>query len=116
MKSLHPITVINKHHGTNEAKIGEYIGRGSPLGNPFSHQEKTAAPHKTDTREESVYRYKVWLQFNIQWGEPSIIAELNRLHAIAQDRPLNLVCFCAPKACHGDVIREIIINATELET
>lgn len=26
-----PIIIVNKHH----SKSGEYIGRGSPLGNPF---------------------------------------------------------------------------------
>ena len=29
--SARPIIIVNKHHG----KSGEYIGRGSPLGNPF---------------------------------------------------------------------------------
>ena len=23
---------------------------------------------------------------------------------------INLVCFCKPKACHGDVIKEYILN------
>jgi len=23
---------------------------------------------------------------------------------------VNLVCYCAPKACHGDVIRDYLIN------
>jgi hypothetical protein len=37
--------------------------------------------------------------------------ELDRLVSLARDGQLQLRCWCAPKACHGDVIAEIIKEA-----
>lgn len=96
------IQVVNKHH--NEE--GEYIGRGSPLGNPW--------PIKgSDTREIVIARYKVYLRQQIEKGHPTIIGELERLASLAMAGPLNLQCFCSPQPCHGDVIKETLINVIQ---
>jgi tryptophan synthase alpha subunit len=34
--------------------------------------------------------------------------ELQRIKNLAEKQDVNLVCFCAPKSCHGDIIKEII--------
>lgn len=105
---MFPITVVNKHHGV----AGEYIGRDSPLGNPFTHQPVgTHAKYVLTTREEAVANYAKWLQEQIHTMQPSIITELDRLADKAMREPINLVCFCAPKSCHGDVIKEVLIAA-----
>lgn len=90
------VNVVNRHHGTK----GEYIGRGTPLGNPF----------KEGTREENVAEYRTWLLREINEGNACVIAELDRLAEIAWEKPLNLVCSCAPKACHGDVVKELLLQ------
>lgn len=95
------INVVNKHHGAK----GEYIGRGSPLGNPFPIGQFLS-------REDVVAEYRRYIAAKIEKNDPVIVNELTRLFYIAQERPLNLVCFCAPKACHGDVIKEILLSAT----
>lgn len=96
------INVVNKYHGAK----GEYIGRSSPLGNPF-------VIGKDGNRDEVITKYVKWI------GEIAmshtihglrVRNEIKRLHALAQQGPLNLVCFCAPKACHGDVIKEILLG------
>ena len=97
------ITVVNKHHKQD----GEYIGRGSPLGNPWPI-------HGFDTREIVIARYKVYLRQQIENGNISVISELERLGNIAiTTGSLKLQCFCSPQSCHGDVIKEVLENAIQ---
>lgn len=99
--SARPIIIVNKHHGTS----GEYIGRGSPLGNPF-------VIGKDGTREQVIAKYEVWLQEQIDKGNPVVLDELNRLGNKAIDeKGLALQCFCYPKPCHGEVIKEKLVKA-----
>ena len=103
------ISVVNKHHG----HTGEYIGRGSPLGNKWTHLDsKYPDVIKVATREEAVAEYRKWLNQEIEKCTPAVCDELNRLVDIAhQTGKLVLQCFCKPHACHGDVIREVILTA-----
>ena len=83
---------------------GAYIGRKtrdyprSPLANP----EYLA---REEDRPKVIAQYKTWLWKKIQAGDPKVMAELWRLLDLAR-RPegVTLLCWCAPKACHGDVI------------
>lgn len=104
------VTVCNKYHGNT----GEYIGRGSPLGNPFTHLPGTKAQFIVCSREQAVTSYRVWIDQQIHEQNPVILAELTRLCQLAAKGPINLICYCAPKACHGDVLKEIIENAKEM--
>jgi hypothetical protein len=93
------ITVANKRHGAP----GEYIGRPSPLGNPFP----IGPVH--GTRENVIDKYRAWL--TCIWnngGSGPELRELFRLADLALAGDLRLLCYCAPKACHGDVIKEFI--------
>lgn len=103
------ITVVNKHHN----HTGEYIGRGSPLGNKWTHLDsKHTDVIKVTNREEAVAEYRKWLNQEIEKCTPVACDELNRLVDIAhRTGELKLQCFCAPKACHGDVIKETILTA-----
>ncbi|MDO9416977.1 DUF4326 domain-containing protein [Pararhizobium sp.] len=73
--------VYNKHN-RNVPADAVYIGRGSPYGNPF-----VIGTH--GDRDEVCYRF-----------EREILPTLN----IEPLRGKSLVCFCAPKRCHGDAI------------
>lgn len=84
----------------------EYVGRPGPLGNPFILGQD-------GTREQVIAKYRTWLQ--ALWfddcGPNPQKTELTRLIDLYKDKgTLTLVCWCAPKACHGDVIREAIIH------
>lgn len=46
------ITVVRKGTPTAPGATRIYVGRGSPLGNPFTHRDGTSAPNKVGTREE----------------------------------------------------------------
>lgn len=99
--SARPITIVNKHHG----KSGEYIGRGSPLGNPF-------VIGKDGSREQVIAKYRVWLNEQIMRKNPVVLDELNRLGNKAIDeKGLALQCFCYPKPCHGEAIKEKLVKA-----
>jgi hypothetical protein len=85
-RSDESITVVNKHR--DEYDI--YIGRGSIWGNPF---------RLADTRDD-VARARVieqYEQYLLQ--QPALMARLPEL------RGKRLACFCAPKPCHGDVLK-----------
>lgn len=70
-----------------------YIGRPSKWGNPFSHLPNTLAKFRVASREEAIRRYEMWLK-----AQPHLVAALPEL------RGKVLGCWCAPLACHGDVL------------
>lgn len=66
-----------------------YIGRPSKWGNPF-------AIGRDGTREEVIDKYRTWLL-----GQPELLAALPELKGKV------LGCWCAPQACHGDVLAKL---------
>ena len=81
--------VLNKHRdGMPAGSI--YIGRGSRWGNPF-----LIGPDIDRKKAISLYRELLW--HNICYGRVSL-PDLAALHQ------KNLVCYCAPQPCHGDVL------------
>lgn len=67
-----------------------YIGRPSKWGNPF-------VIGKDGDREEVIAKYRQWLL-----TQPALVEAAKRELA-----GKDLVCFCAPKSCHGDVLLEV---------
>lgn len=80
-----------KNRRTDNA--GEYIGRGSKWGNPFR-----IGPD--GTREDVIAKYAAWLR-----RQPQLLRCIDEL------RGKDLVCYCAPLACHGDLLL-YLANAT----
>jgi hypothetical protein len=107
------ISVVNKykHKPTNR---DFYIGRGSPLGNPFTsiRDRETKAEVVCDSREESIQRYEEWLNEKILKKDSAVCGELNRIFLSLREGNTNLVCYCSPKPCHGDVIKKLIESKT----
>lgn len=103
------LTVKNKHKSKPEP-CDVYIGRGSILGNPFTHLriEDTKAQYKCESREHSIESFEKYLMKKIEEKDLKICGELNRIFIMAQEGNVNLICFCKPKSCHGDVIKKII--------
>ena len=77
---------------TNRAKHKDdvYIGRPSKWGNPFKID-------RDGTREEVLEKYKEYVV-----GNAVLLGSLRELKA------KTLACWCAPKACHSDVSKELI--------
>jgi hypothetical protein len=76
-----------------------HIGRGSKWGNPYSHKDGTKAIYKVKNRKEAIQKYREYITI----GDGRHL--LNSLHEL---RGKNLVCFCKPKQCHGDVLLDIL--------
>jgi len=97
---------------------GEYIGREnktfgvkeSPLANPFPLKKECE-------RDNIIGLYEIWLTQNVLRIENSPArTELNRLKKIYEETgKLNLVCWCFPRRCHGEVIRDEILKEREIK-
>ena len=66
-----------------------YIGRPSKWGNPF-------VIGRDGTHDDVIARYEAWLL-----EQPELLAALPELAS------KTLGCWCAPRACHGDVLARL---------
>lgn len=88
----------------NEAYIGHTTRNGwrkSKWGNRFVLR-RNASPEQ---RAEVIAMYRRWLL-----GQPKLMAALPEL------RGKDLLCWCAPEACHGDVLLELVAAEYSQET
>lgn len=75
---------------------------GSVLGNPYKLDKDKA--HDEGERNKVLTSYKHWLWQRMRFENP-MMGELLRLARISRTEDLHLLCWCAPKSCHGDVIK-----------
>ena len=87
--------VLSKHHAGLPAGA-VYTGRGSKWGNPFRIG-------RDGDRASVIARDERWLA-----------DQYHLLRALDELRGRDLVCFCAPRACHGDLLLRLA-NATREE-
>jgi Domain of unknown function (DUF4326) len=83
--------ILNKYKD-EIPKDAVYIGRGSIWGNPF-------IIGKDGTRQEVVEKYAIWICDN-----PELLNKLTSL------KGKDLVCFCRPLTCHGDILEILLEN------
>lgn len=72
-----------------------YVGRPTVWGNRFTIG-------KDGTREEVIAKYREWIA-----ERPHLIDRLAELN------PHTLVCWCAPEACHAEVLAELLEKRIE---
>ena len=77
--------VLNKHK-TGVPSGAVYIGRGSKWGNPFHIGAD-------GDRATVIAKHECWLR-----------DQHHLLRALDELRSCDLVCFCAPLPCHGDLL------------
>ena len=107
------MTVVNKktHKPTSN---DVYIGRPSIWGNPF-------VIGKDGSRNQVINKYKILMDTRLgkeYWRSPEHAVDVRGRTAedwlkllLALDGK-NLVCYCAPQACHGDVLEALIEEMT----
>lgn len=88
--------VLNKHTSGLTADA-VYIGRGSKWGNPFR-----MGPD--GDRSAVIIKHEAWLR-----------TQTHLLRAIGELRGRDLVCFCAPAACHGDLLLRLANSSREAQ-
>ena len=82
--------VLNRYKASPLMADAVYIGRGSPYGNPF-------VIGRDGNRDEVIRKYAAWVRM-----QPELIAQI-KIELAGRD----LKCFCAPNACHGDILLKI---------
>ena len=87
-------TVYNQRSNTTmpPPKGAIYIGRPTIWGNPFPVSEWGGV-------QQSIDKYKEW----IMQPEQAFLRAAMRRELKGKD----LVCWCAPRICHGDIVLEI---------
>ncbi len=88
----HPL-VVKK----GEAAYDVFVGRPSCWGNPF-----ILGVH--GTRGEVIEKYEEWIR-----TQPQLMAKLPEL------KGKTLACFCAPRACHAEVLIRLIEEMEKFE-
>ena len=91
--------VVNRHHYRNDDGEPDhkllptpylYIGRGTPLGNPYTVKEH-------GHRALDMYRTHLW--YKIKERDKKVLGAMAKI-----TWNMHLVCSCAPRPCHGDVV------------
>ena len=103
------ILVVNKYKlpvGNSHTSI--YIGRGSPFGNPFTVDKYG--------RDGACDKFDMYMEEQLASNKPNPLKS-GLYHLVDyvkhSQEPVMLVCFCAPKRCHGEAIKRHIINQLE---
>lgn len=111
--------VVNRHHYRTNERLSlpelplpwRYIGRGTPLGNPWTKQQLEAWVHEDDDRVEAMgldpefilRPYRGWLWEKLKARDTAVIREFSLIRDTTA-----LVCSCkrpdGSGVCHGDVV------------
>ena len=94
--------VLAKKLGIPAPEGSVYVGRPSKWGNPF----KIGDPYGNEpamSRQQTIDQFRDWLLYSDQG--------LILYKDIEELRGKDLVCWCAPKPCHADILLELA-NAT----
>lgn len=95
------INIRNKNKWYQE---GFYVGRPSPLSNPF-------VISGDQTREIVIQRYASMFINAIKKRDKRIINALHILEAhLIEHGKIDLICYCAPKLCHAELIKQVLLN------
>lgn len=74
-----------------------YIGRPTPLGNPF---------HVSIGRTACIEEYRHWLWRKIKQRDNAVLSQLINIWLTVpkQNEPVRLGCHCVPLDCHGTIV------------
>jgi hypothetical protein len=83
--------ILPEDHVEGAKPNSVYVGRPSKYGNPFEIG-------KDGNRAQVIAKYKAWIN---QPEQAALRAQARR-----ELRGKDLVCWCAPQACHADILLE----------
>lgn len=94
-----------------KSKYDIYIGRPSKFGNPF-------IIGKDGSRDEVISKFREWIYTGNNFGNADA-EEWKREWILSSLKSLEgktLGCWCAPNACHGDVLKELFESMNNEKT
>ena len=77
------------------------VDRSSPLGNPFFMKNE-------NQRDDVCDAYEQYFNMLIKDQSGAFYGELNRIISIAKTQDVRLMCWCSPKRCHSETIKNYI--------
>ena len=97
------IEIKNIKHGFTDEKLNIRVDRVSILGNPYRLY------HESE-RNDVCQRYEAYFQRSIK-ENPLFRTQIDKLVELyKQHGKLNLYCWCTPKQCHAEIIRDYIYS------
>jgi len=97
------IEIINLRDEKPSHEYDVRIHRNSPLGNPFRMCGES-------TRDDVCNRYYAHFYHQMESGG-TMLAEVTRIQALLNKHGIvRLFCWCAPKRCHGETIRDFLLH------
>jgi hypothetical protein len=105
------VKVVHISSRQAEGSHREYCGRTGKgqegiLGNPYWMNDESK-------RDEVCDKFKLYLKKEFEKGNSKVHKRAYELVAIAKKQDLELACFCAPKRCHTESIKELIEGLLE---
>ena len=111
------IIIINKHYRRNLPNKF-YIGRGSPLGNRYTHLSDIPNTIQVDSIDEAVECFDDDLMKDIKNRKRTVCDYLNQIYTVALEWDIYLECYCMDEIqpskrdhnCHATVVRRVILD------
>ncbi len=101
------IEIINLHDCKRDCF---YVGRGSSLGNPFSHKSSKYEVFQVSNRDEAIREYDKWIHEQIKYNTPQSRSLNECVQKLLFDKKIVLGCYCVPLPCHSEVLAKIILE------
>lgn len=100
---------LRERNGVELSGYDVYIGRYNPKydlkESPLANQIRLADESQ---RDSVLTQYKRWLWGKMQDPNSEQTQELRRIGRLSNQGTVTLWCWCAPKPCHGDIVRNAV--------
>ena len=100
-----PIEIMNLRVNKPTEPFDVKIDRTSPLGNPWPM-------HRESVRDDVCEHYEQWFKEQVKETRYTSFksAIIHLIDTYREHGKLRLFCWCAPKRCHGETIKQYILN------
>lgn len=103
------IRIVNlKNYKLEEGEVLFKVDRSTVLGNPFFMKDESC-------RDEVCDKYEIYFYQQIELENVRFVQKLDKLYNLAQTQNIVLACWCFPKKCHAETIKEYIERKLEME-
>jgi hypothetical protein len=106
------IEVGNKKYERFYTGTKIYVGRPSPLGNPFAVKDSQFAQFKVSNDEEAVAHYRQYLWNKIKQQDAKVLAALQSINQQSQKGKVVILCWCVNRTgegtCHAHIIKKAV--------